>query len=435
MDSRRKLLLIQLLFLALPGFNLRAAEKPNIILILADDLGYECLGVNGGTSYSTPHLDQLAHGGVRFEHCYSQPLCTPTRVQIMTGQYNVRNYVKFGFLDPAQTTFAHHLKAAGYSTCIVGKWQLGNGPKAPQRFGFDESYLWQLTRRPPRYANPGLEINGKELDFGHGEYGPDLISNYAIDFINRHQDQPFFLYYPMMLTHAPFQPTPDSPDWDPAATGEKVNQHERHFGEMVNYMDKLVGRLISRLDELKLREKTLVIFVGDNGTGYGLSSTWNKIQVRGGKSQPIDAGMRVPMIVSQTGTTAVGKVVADLVDTTDFLPTLCEVAGAKVPSELTLDGQSFWSQCIGRSGEPRAWTYCWYAPNKGDDVDRPTEFARTHRFKLHRDGSYYEVDSSNYTERQMKQDALSPEALKALPLLQGALKRFENARPAILDVR
>jgi arylsulfatase A len=132
---------------------------------MADDFGYECIGANGSTSYQTPHIDKLAATGMRFEHCYSQPLCTPTRVQLMTGQYNIRNYVRFGLLDPKQTTFAHLFKQAGYTTGIVGKWQLGGGFDGPKHFGFDEYCLWQLTRRPPRFANPGLEINGKEIDY------------------------------------------------------------------------------------------------------------------------------------------------------------------------------------------------------------------------------------------------------------------------------
>jgi arylsulfatase A len=139
-------------------------KRPNIVVILADDLGYECIGADGGTSYKTPVLDKLAAGGARFDHGYAQPLCTPTRVQLMTGIYNVRNYVRFGLLDPKQTTFAHLLKQAGYATCVVGKWQLEGGFEGPGHFGFDEYCLWQLNRRPGRYANPGLEVNGKQIN-------------------------------------------------------------------------------------------------------------------------------------------------------------------------------------------------------------------------------------------------------------------------------
>ena len=205
--------------LALLGGLAGAAEarRPNLILILADDLGYETLGANGGTSYPTPALDQLAATGVRFTHGYAQPLCTPSRVQVMTGLSNARNYVRFGIMDPQAVTFAHLLKRAGYATCITGKWQLGRDVELPRKLGFDEYCLRQYTRRPPRYANPGLEINGVEKDFSRGEYGPDLINDYALDFIARHKDVPFFLYYPMILTHPPYQPTPDSRTWSPGA--------------------------------------------------------------------------------------------------------------------------------------------------------------------------------------------------------------------------
>src|SRR5215204_4112781 len=158
-------------------------KKTNIILIMADDLGYETIGCYGGTSYKTPALDQMAATGVRFSRCHVQPLCTPTPVQLMTGQYNVRNYVEFGWMDPRLKTFGNFFKDAGYATCVAGKWQLGRDAKLPKAWGFDEACLWQHLRRPSRYRNPGLEINGVLKDWTKGEYGPDLVNDYAIDFI------------------------------------------------------------------------------------------------------------------------------------------------------------------------------------------------------------------------------------------------------------
>ena len=148
-------------------------KKPNIVLIMADDMGYEALSVNGSESCQSPNLDKLAAGGVRFTNGFANPLCTPSRAKIMTGQYNVRNYVGFGVLDRGQTTFAHQLKAAGYATCIAGKWQLGKETDSPQHFGFEQSCLWQHTRSgrskengktiDRRFVNPMLEFNGKEI--------------------------------------------------------------------------------------------------------------------------------------------------------------------------------------------------------------------------------------------------------------------------------
>ena len=166
------------------GAYAAAADRPNVILIMADDFGYECVGANGGESYQTPQLDRLAAGGIRFTQCHVQPLCTPTRVQLMTGRYNVRNYLNFGTLPRTETTFGHLLKEAGYATGVCGKWQLGRETDSPQHFGFDESLLWQQTRRPPRYANPGLERNGIEEEFPEGSYGPKLINafRYSVPF-------------------------------------------------------------------------------------------------------------------------------------------------------------------------------------------------------------------------------------------------------------
>jgi arylsulfatase A len=409
----------------------KKTRRPNLILILADDFGYECVGANGGTSYKTPHLDKLAATGVRFTNCYVQPLCTPTRVQLMTGMYNVRNYVQFGLLDPKQITFAHLLKRLGYATCIVGKWQLGQGFGLPKHFGFDEYCLWQLNRRPPRYANPGLEINGKQVDYTDGEYGPDLVNDYGLDFISRKKDEPFCLYYSMMLTHGPFQPTPDSPTWDPKALGEKVNNNKKHFGDMTTYMDKLIGKLVARLEELGLRENTLILFVGDNGTGRGISSQLGDRLVHGGKGQSTAAGMHVPLIANWPAVMSKGQVVRDLVDSSDFLPTLLEAAGGTVPGELKIDGRSFLPQLRGEKGRPREWFYCWYAKDGGAQATH--EFAAGPRYKLYRNGAFYDYSTDRDEQKRLDVRALPPEAAAAHRTLQNVLDEFNNARPAHLS--
>jgi len=414
-----------------------APPKPNIILILADDLGYECVGADGCTSYKTPVLDKLAANGVRFEHCYVQPLCTPTRVQIMTGIYNVRNYTTFGAMDPKCVTFANILKKAGYATCMAGKWQLGADPELPKTFGFDEYGLWQHLRAgkgvPSRYMNPGLEINGVVKDFTHKEYGPDLISDYALDFIQRKKDQPLFLYYPMMLTHGPFDATPDSSDYGGrqakgkgARAGNRPNGINQHFADMVACMDKLVGKLTAKLDALGLRNNTLVIFTGDNGTQRGMLSLMGARKVVGGKGLPTDAGMHVPLIVNWPGKAAAGKVSRDLVDSTDFLPTVCEAAGVTVPAELKIDGRSFLPQVRGKKGQPRDWYYSWYAPRD----EFIAEFAATRDFKLSRNGEFYDLRKDIEEKQPLKVEALEGEAAAAAKLLQGALDRYKNARPA-----
>lgn len=406
------------------------ARPPNLILIMADDFGYECVGANGGESYATPHLDRLAAGGLRFEHCHVQPLCTPTRVQLMTGRSNVRNYLNFGTLPRSETTFGQLLQRAGYATGICGKWQLGAEKDAPQHFGFAEACLWQHTRRPPRYANPGLEYNGVEKDFTHGEYGPQLVNDWALDFVTRHKEQPFFLYYPMILTHDPFQPTPDSPDWDPQAVGERVHRDVKNFADMTAFMDKMVGRLDAKLGELGIRDDTLLIFLGDNGTHSSVTSRFRGTDYRGGKGTSTRRGTHVPLIASWPGVIRQGRVCRDLISSTDFLPTLCAAAGVPVPGNS--DGISFLPQLRGEAGTPRDWLYTWYSPRQRLDLT-VRECAFDHDFKLYRDGRLFDLRTDPFEEQAPLAAPLTAEQTAAKAKLQAALDRFTDARPAALD--
>jgi arylsulfatase A len=410
--------------------SLTAADRPNIVLIMADDFGYECVSANGGQSYQTPHLDRLAASGMRFEQCHVQPLCTPTRVQLMTGRYNVRNYLNFGTLVRTETTFAHLLKRAGYVTGICGKWQLGREQDSPQHFGFDESFLWQHTRRPPRYANPGLEQGGVAKDFTSGEYGPQLVNDFALDFVTRHKQQPFFLYYPMILTHNPFQPTPDSPNWDPKALGESVNRNVKHFADMTVFMDKMIGRLDAKLAELGLRDNTLLLFLGDNGTHRSVTSRLSGADYSGGKGTTTRRGHHVPLIASWPAAMKQGRVNRDLISSADFLPTICEAAGVKVPTEL--DGVSFLPQLRGEKGTPREWLYCWYSPRQRQDLT-VREFAFDHSYKLYRSGQLFDLEADPFEQQPLEAAALTDDRRTVKAKLQAVLDQFRDARPVELD--
>ncbi len=414
-------------------------EKPNIILIMVDDLGYECLGINGGSSYNTPELDRLAETGIRFDHCYAQPLCTPSRVKLMTGIYNVRNYVRFGVLDRNQTTFAHLLRNAGYATCIAGKWQLGSQLDSPQHFGFDESCLWQHTRgrtdeeeHDTRYSNPRLEINGQPVDYTKGEYAPDVTSDFICDFIERNRDKPFLAYYPMILTHCPFVPTPGSADWDSTDRGSTSYKGDTaYFGGMVSYTDKIVGKLTAKLDELGLRENTIILFTGDNGTDKPVVSVMDGRNVAGQKGETTDAGTRVPLIVNWKGIIPEGQLCNDLVDFSDFFPTLCETAGIAVPATPEIDGRSFFPQLMGQSGNPRDWIYIWYS-RAGNDSDAKV-FARNQRYKLYRTGSFYDIDNDVLEKEPLQDDDLNSETMRIKAMLQKALNQYRDARPSDLN--
>jgi arylsulfatase A len=412
------------------------AGKPNILLIMVDDLGYECLGSYGSKEYETPHLDELARTGLRFTHCYSQPLCTPSRVQIMTGRYNHRNYKAFGYLDPAEVTFGNVLRDAGYATCIAGKWQL-NGieefpnwedASRPVHFGFDEYCLWQLTKKRnegERYANPLVEQSGQPATLRSDQYGPDVFCDYLLDFVERKSGQPFFAYYPMALTHCPFWPTPDSPAWaDPSARrpGHEYWGEAENFGDMVKYMDKTVGRLVQKLDALGIRDDTLIIFTTDNGTDKPITSKLGDRNIKGGKGEFTDAGTRVPLIINWRGTTPSGVVYDDLIDFSDFLPTLAEAAGAAMPSDRIIDGHSFFPRIRGEKGNPREWVFCHYWGN-GRKKAEAREFVRDKRWKLYDNGDLYDLNAD--IDEKTPIVKMSTETEAAQQRLQGA---FETVR-------
>ena len=332
MNSKRNSLLFAFAFILIFFISCSQNEQqPNIVLIMADDMGYECLGVNGSTEYETPNLDRLSSKGIRFDHAYSQPLCTPSRVKIMTGKYNYRNYEDFGYLNPNQETFGNLLKEAGYATCIAGKWQLnglnrnnpGNQDKdRPHHFGFDEYSLWQLHHKRSegeRFANPLITQNSVDLPRDEDVYGPQVFADFVCDFIERKSDQPFFVYYPMVLVHDPFVPTPDSPEWsDP---DRRYENDTAYFADMMAYTDKIAGQIEAKLKEEGVWENTLFIFTADNGTHPSVYTSTNYGEVRGGKGLNINTGNHVPLIVSWPRIIQKSRVSEAMVSFNDFLPT------------------------------------------------------------------------------------------------------------------
>jgi arylsulfatase A len=401
---------------------------------MADDLGFECISANGGESYHTPNLDNLALEGVRFENCHAQPLCTPSRVQIMTGQYNVRNYTAFGILERDQISFGNLFRDAGYKTAIAGKWQLGKEKDSPQYFGFEQSCLWQhslgrtdSSGHDTRFSNPVLEINGEVNRFRNGEYGPDIVSDFICDFIEENQNQPFLVYYPMILTHCPFVPTPDSKDWDSSSMGSlEYKGKPEYFPDMVSYMDHLVGKIVSRIDDLGLAENTMILFTGDNGTDQPVVSRLQGEDYPGGKGRTTDNGTHVPLIVRWSGTAETGKECFDMIDFSDFLPTICDAAGIEVPSNIPLDGTSFLPQILGKKGEPREWIYSWYSRN--GKQEQLKEFARNIEYKLYSTGEFYHVKDDLFEETPISLQSLSKKEKKAYRSLVDALGIYADVR-------
>jgi len=339
--------------------------KPNIILILADDLGAKELACYGNQEHRTPNLDRMAAEGMRFETFYVNPLCTPTRVALMTGQYGFHNGF-LGMQDPAfkpdprspQAQIGNHfthadlLKSRGYATALVGKWQLaGVLPTLIHDAGFDEYRMWAYDHNLPpgithpahegggqacRYWHPSIVENGTYLPTKPDDYGPDLFNEFVIDFARRHKTEPFFVYCTSVLTHGPHLETPDP--------GQPGRRWPATFKSNLEYLDHLMGKLLAGLKAEGLDDHTLVIFLGDNGTGGD------------GKGTVTELGARVPCIVRGPGVKAgvVSRAVADL---TDILPTLAEFSGADLPKDRPFDGSSLGPVLRGEKEKHRDWAY------------------------------------------------------------------------------
>jgi len=394
-------------------------RPPNVILILADDVGVEAFRSYGG-EYATPNIARLAAEGVTFDNAFSTPLCSPSRTRIMTARENGQNYQAFGFLDPKERTFGNLFRDAGYATGIVGKWQLsGNGFDGrtgitPTAAGFDQALLWQLhagTQKGSRYWGPTLWNNGKPEIHEEG-FGPDAMSDFALSFIERNKDRPFFLYYPMVLVHDPFVPTPDAI----AVKGAKPR-----FGAMVDYMDKLVGQLVAKVRALGIDNDTVILFTADNGTNRAIVSLRNGAEVHGGKGFPTLTGTHVPMIVRWPGVVPAGSRTSALFDFLDVLPTMAEAA--RLPKQGGIDGVSQWHVALGKVPAVRSAIFQHYAPVW---QFAPTRFVFDQTRKLYGDGRYVTLDLAHDVETEIKPEDMSPAERSHRQRLQDELDRQKD---------
>jgi len=364
--------------------------KPNIIFILADDLGFEIPTCNGGESYSTPNIDLLSKNGLRFTQCYSLPLCSPSRIELITGKYNFRNYTVWGSLNTSEKTFANMLHNAGYKTCFAGKWQLDGGDSSIHKFGFDKYLVWLpfLTNKEPteskyRYKNPHLYQNGKFLSASQttGKYADDMFVNYISRFIDSNLTTPFFVLYSASLVHEPYGPTPDDPEfatWDYTT----MPSDTKFFPSMVKYMDKEIKKIINKLNSKGLMNNTIIVFTGDNGTPDDIVSLFKGKQIQGGKGTSTVYGTHVPLIVTWPGTVREGEVSDALINFSDFLPTLADVSHIPVPVNYgQLDGVSFFPALNGSNTNLRKWIFeCWMHSLTGGQWQR---WVQNRRYKLY----------------------------------------------------
>ena len=342
-------------------------DRPNILFILVDDLGRELLSSYGSDDFQTPNIDRIANEGIKFNHFFVNPFCTPSRSELLTGRYpfvtgttfpiwHYENHNEF-VLDVSEPSFARQLQKSGYATAIAGKWQLSflRTQDWVHDFGFDTYMLWQIVSeegdRTTRFYNPYYRKDGRVIaDEISDRYGPDVLVDYLIEFMDKHRgNKPFMAYYTALQPHFPWIPTPDSED-------QTMPEHDgignfigdpKFFPDNVHRLDKDVGRLIDSLEEMGIVDNTIVIFTSDNGTDQRLVNTFNNgIEVPGGKATLTDRGSMVPLFIRWPEKITPGTVDNEIVELADFFPTLVEITGAEMPDQ-EIHGKSFAKRLIG----------------------------------------------------------------------------------------
>ncbi|TXF87919.1 sulfatase-like hydrolase/transferase [Neolewinella aurantiaca] len=401
-------------------------EKTNVVLVLIDDLSYlgvsaygaDRLSSNWGLftnqKFSTPTLDGLTTDGLVCANSHAYPICENSRIALMSGKTNQRNLLKVKSQHASDVTFGDVFQREGYATGIFGKWKQTRGTKEiPGKdyiyeFGWDEFACFDVIGEGQRFINPNLVINGEIMDYngrtdtdpatGRRWYGPDICNRYALDFIDRHKDEPFFLYYPMLLVHDDHKPTPDTKPESLFDNFDEANHNRdghtgddpRYLPDMIEYMDKLIGKVVAKLEEHGLRERTLIVVMGDNGTKEIFTHVWPAgEEYPGRKGGTADNGTHVPLIFSQPGTiqstrSRPYREYTGIVDITDIFPTIAEATGIEIPRASELDGVSFWQQVMGKPEPHRDHVYSWW--NGNDPVEKTDKLLR---YAFDNDFKYY----------------------------------------------
>lgn len=441
------------------------SARPNVVVILLDNFGQEWLGCYGSQDGKTPNIDRLAREGVRAEHCYTPPVCGPSRIVMLTGRYPFRTGYTLhhdaglyggGGLDPVRDLiYPNVFHSAGYATGVFGKWQINDlyaEPDALKRHGFDTHVVWPdavdeahmndekrrefakaiaehdvqktisfIVKTESRYWDPVVLRDGQR-EVLKGQYGPDVFQAAAAKFLRDHRDKPFLLYCPMVLTHGqsfiqPVVPTPANLDAN--------RPHHEIYAEMVNYADKLVGDLVAELDRLDLRKNTIVVVATDNGTESSLSARKNGRVVRGGLYSLTEAGIDVGLIFNCPGKIAGGRTIP-LADFTDLFPTLCNAADIALPANRDFDGRSLWPYLSGAtSNPPREWIFNQYHKRR---------VVRDRQYKLYSTGEFYDVEADPAETTNLAASNESP-VVAARNRLSGVLSTFPPDSPPPFKLR
>ena len=413
--------------IALGTCSCTPADPPplNVVLIVIDDLGWMDSGTYGSTFYETPNIDRLASEGVRFTDFYTaSSVCSPTRASLMTGKHPARldltNWIggeQSGLLDQAEyirelplseVTVGEAFQAAGYQTGYVGKWHLGGAEFLPDAQGFDYMFAVNEAGQPgayfPPYENPNYAVtNVPDLDGDpEGTYLTDRLTDVTIDFLTEHQEEPFFFVLSHYAVHTPLQAKPEvtaryadkAEDLGPVTEADdeaereaetKLRQDHPTYAAMIESTDQSVGRILDALDDLELWERTIVMFVSDNG---GLSTLMRRspnqatsnLPLRAGKGWLYEGGIRAPLIVRAPGVPAGGLVSDHPASSTDLYPTLLALAGLPVLPEQHVDGVSLAAALT--AGEAARDTLYWHFPHYHGSGNRPGGAIRAGNFKL-----------------------------------------------------
>lgn len=427
-----------------------APAKPNIVFILADDLGFAEISANGSDRYQTPHIDSLAKTGIRFSRFYTAPLCGPSRALILTGRYAFRtgavtqdacaSIVRTG--EKAEVMIPTVLKKAGYTTAMIGKWgQLLPAGDAAE-WGFDHmmsfkasgvywnkaaaaTWVKQYGLDGDKFgeggvrANPGpYNIDAKKLTMADHEYMPDLMHKDAMAFIKENKDRPFFLYYSLAQVHSQILPTPDSAP--PAPGLDAAARYLQVYRDNITYMDKLVGKLLAELERLKLRNNTVVLFMGDNGTAKANAdhATIGGRRLIGQKGGMEEGGGLVPLFISWRGVTPAGRLNENVADASDLLPTFAEIAGAPLPQNRVIDGKSLLPQIKGETKSPRTWAFTQIGESY---------HVREAGWKLNQSGQLFDMKNAPFEEIPVPADSNDAAAVAARARLTAALAELNPA--------
>jgi arylsulfatase A len=423
------LMLLLLILMLNAGAQKAAGTKPNIIFIMADDVGYSTLRVNGGQSYSTPRLDSMARHGMNFKHCEATPLCSTSRCMFLTGKYNFRNFSNFNYMNTTDKTVANLLHDAGYVTGIFGKHQLQYGVDTMKNWGWDYHCIFELTEngmKYSRYKNPvlmenGVVHSGSEMQ---NKYGDDVLTDKIFNFIQTNINKPFFVYYSMSIGHPPICPTPDDSAfaaWNP----DRGISDTSFYPSMMHYMDKKVGAILDKLKQMGIAENTLVLFAGDNGTPTEIYyNADGETHIRGEKAWSLEGGTHVPLLAYWPTHITEGSVNNDLVDFSDFFTTFAQTAGV---TNLTkygiLDGQSFYDAMLGKPHTPRQQLFRLYNAHPGFLSDR--RWVQNPVYKLYDKSDVYK--SKNFYNVVNDREEKSPILTKNLtPAEKQTKQNFQN---------